>query len=97
MQYVSDLAIVDLSGAFGAFGTHTPIARAPNLQIDVFLDLHGIKYDPSKLEPFHDIFFHEKGVVYVIGNWETTNHSVTPPFSFDIHNTNSQRTSSACK
>jgi hypothetical protein len=92
VQYVSDFAVVDFPGASRTFRAHGPCSGTPNLEENMLLDLHGIEYDPSKLEPFHDIFFHEKGVVYVIGNWETTNHSVTPPFSLDIHNTNSPRT-----
>jgi hypothetical protein len=83
---------VYFSCAFQAFWTHAPSARASDFEENMLFDFHGIEYDSSKLEPIYDIFFHERGVVYGVGNWKTTNHSLTPPFSFDIHNTNSQRT-----
>jgi hypothetical protein len=62
------------------------------LYTNEYVGCEGLQNYTSKLEPIHDIVFHEKGVVYVISNWKTTNHSLTPPFSFDIHNTVLPRT-----
>ena len=62
MQFVSDLSVVNLPCALGAFWTHTPSARASDFEENMFFNFHRIEYDSSKLEPIYDIFFHEKGV-----------------------------------
>jgi hypothetical protein len=96
VQFVSEGTAMNFPSAFGAFWAHAPCSSASNFQVNMVFHFHGIEDDPSKREPFHDIVFHEKGGVYVISNWKTTNHSLTSPFSLDIHNTVLPRTRKDC-